>query len=418
MNAPDGALPLTIAFAGLFGSPNLGNEATLSAFLANVTRRLPGTRFVCIAPRQSEIERQQRIPLVPIDPLPVAQYFWRMRPQALRQRMEHSAQRSTEPLRARRARQQLEGVDVLALPGTGLFDDFGQGPLDLPSHLDRWTREARRVGARADYVSVGVSTVHNAESRKLFAATLRRATYCSFRDERSSEHARSLGMADRQARVYPDLAFSLPADLLPPPKLASSPTVIGVGLMGYYGWNLGIAEGEARHEEYLDRIARLIAKLVNRGLHVQLLIGDARADDGVSAKVLQRCGHLGVASGSVRPAGLPDFRGVLAQIGSVDAVIATRFHNVLFSFLLEKPVISLSYADKNDALMKSFGLGAYCHDVGSFDSNEVIAQLDELTAHREARVATLHELISAARRALDLQYDELCGHWSVLAGQP
>lgn len=414
MNSPGGGAPLTIAFAGLFGSPNLGNEATLSAFLANVTRRLPGARFVCIAPRQSDIERQQRIPLVPIDPLPVAQYLWRMRPQALRHRMEHSAQRLTEPLRARRARQQLERVDVLVLPGTGLFDDFGQGPLDLPSHLDRWTREARRVGARADYVSVGVSTVHSEESRKLFAATLQRATYCSFRDERSSEHARALGMDDRQARVYPDLAFSLPPDVLPPPKPSNPPTVIGVGLMGYYGWNLGLVEGEAFHEEYLDRVARLIAQLVNRGLQVQLLIGDARADDGVSGKVLQRCEQLGVAAGAVRPAGLPDFRGVLAQIGSVDAVIATRFHNVLFSLLLGKPVISLSYADKNDALMKSFELEAYCHDVGNFDSSEVIAQLGELMAHHDVQVVALHEKVAAARHALDRQYDDLCDQWSSL----
>lgn len=407
----DGPRRLKVAFAGLFGSPNLGNEATLYAFLANVSRRLPGTRFACIAPRQSDIERQRGVPLVPIDPLPVGQYFWRVGPQSLRRRLEGIAQRFTEGARTRCACRELDGVDVLALPGTGLFDDFGQGPLDLPSHLDRWTRAARSIDARADYISVGVSTVHHAESKTLFTATLKRATSCSFRDERSLEHAAALGMDRRRGRVFPDLAFSLPREILPPARLPGSPAVVGVGLMGYYGWNRGVAEGEAIYNDYLDRISRLVEALVHRGLGVQLMIGDARADRNVSADVLRRCVQMGVSADAVRPAGLPDFQGVLAQIASVDAVIATRFHNVLFSILLEKPLISLSYADKNDSLMKAWGLGAYCHDVERFAVSDIIQQLEELTGDPVARVATRREANEEARGALDRQYDELCGLW-------
>ncbi|GMU68312.1 MAG: hypothetical protein AMXMBFR59_40480 [Rhodanobacteraceae bacterium] len=240
-----------------------------------------------------------------------------------------------------------------------------------------------------------------------------RATYCSFRDTHSLEQARSLGYAG-QGRVFPDLAFSLPADVLPAGKSRGVPAVVGVGLMGYFGWNRSEADGQAIYEAYLERMARLVAEIVRRGYPVQLLIGDTRADRDVSSDLLASSALVEFDQDQIRPACLTEYRGILDQIGGVDVIVATRFHNVLFGLLLEKPVVSLSYADKNDALMRSFGLAGYCHDVERFDADVVLEQVMELLGRRNVPDPARRELLDDSRRALDIQYNELCGLWTSL----
>ena len=41
----------------------------------------------------------------------------------------------------------------------------------------------------------------------------------------------------------------------------------------------------------------------------------------------------------------------MQQIAEVEVVVASRFHNVLLALLLGKPVVSIAYNQKNDALM-------------------------------------------------------------------
>ena len=58
---------------------------------------------------------------------------------------------------------------------------------------------------------------------------------------------------------------------------------------------------------------------------------------------------------------------LLRQLAQTDVVVATRFHNVLLALLVEKPVISISYNQKNDDLMAEMGLGAFCQPIDELD---------------------------------------------------
>lgn len=406
------ARPARIALFGHFGSPNLGNEATIAAFLHNLAKRLPDAEFVCVAPRQSSVASVYAIPHIEFDPWPIAQHFWRIKPGWLRDVCSEVARRCTEPARARLAADLLDGVSALMLVGTGLIDDFGQRASDMPSHLNRWTSAARRRGLPVDYVSIGVSAVTSNASRSLFRRSLRRASYCSFRDAVSAENARKLGYSGASI-VCPDLAFSLPVEWLAFEVQPRHRMTVGIGVMGYFGWNRTVAEGRLIYGCYLEKISGLVRSVLADGHDVQLLIGDTRADEIALRDVAALATKDEVQHGGcLRVARTRTFRDVLEQIGQTDVVVATRFHNVLLSIMLNRPTISIGYSDKNDALMADFGLGHYCHGLENLDVEAVRRQIDQLVRRPDEATAGLKQAISTARQSLDAQYDRLCAQWS------
>lgn len=404
---PTNRKPLRIAVLGLFGSSNHGNEATLAAFVHHVSRRLRDTEFVCIGPPQSNIEATLGFPLLLLDPLPVARYFWRIRPNSLRLACIRFAQRVSEGHRRQTAIEMLDGVSVLAMPGTGIIDDFGQGPLDMPTHLDRWTFAAVQLGIPSSFLSIGVSSVSRSESRSLFRRSLARANYCSFRDTVSSVNAKALGY-QRSLSVVPDLAFSMPLEWLVPSSLRRPQRAIGIGVMGYFGWNRSESEGEGIYRRYLDKLCAVVDAVRADGNDIRLITGDARADDDTVRHVIDRCGEEYPSLGRLIAEPIVNFRDALCQIGLCDLIVATRFHNVLFSLALKRPTVSIGYGDKNDALMADFGLQHYCHSIESFEVEAVLQHIRHLNRYPQDALAGVPERLDEARTKLDAQYD----HWS------
>ena len=62
---------------------------------------------------------------------------------------------------------------------------------------------------------------------------------------------------------------------------------------------------------------------------------------------------------------------LLSQIATIDFVVATRFHNVLLSLLLNKPVIAISFHHKCSSLMSQMGLSEYCQDINNLRCRQV-----------------------------------------------
>lgn len=366
----------TIAVFGLFGSPNLGNEATLAAFLQNMQPRLPNVRILLIAPRSFSIDQTYGLIKLDIDPMPVDRVFWRVRPAWLQRLFEALATVVTEPWRRHRATKLLNGIEAFFIPGTGVVDDFGQGPVDMPLHLDRWTAAATRLGTRVVFCSIGASTVRNALSRWLFGRSLKRARYCSFRDVASGKNAGALGCAS--SIVVPDLAFSLREES-PKPTPEWPPRTIGIGVMGYFGWNQTRAEGLRTYRRYVEKINTLIQRLAERGYTMRLLIGDVASDAGAARDVAELI-RAADRSGSIVAPEINTYQDLISQIALCDIVVATRYHNVVFALMAGRPTISIGYSDKNESVMESFGQAAYSHAIETFDVDAVVAQVGLLAA--------------------------------------
>lgn len=407
---------MRIIVLGLFGSPNHGNEATLAAFESNMRLRLPDLEIACVAPKQSNISATMGMQLIKMDPMPVGPHLWRVRPAQLRSSLEDFATRVSEPFRMRFASKLLAGSSALIIPGTGLIDDFGQGPMDMPTHLARWTRAADRLGVPVLFLSVGVSRVEHPTSRRLFLETISRSTFASCRDEVSAINARNLG-SDVKFRVVPDLAFSMPREWTTQPRGAARETgTIGVGVMGYVGWNKRPAEGQAIYQAYLDNVVALVTCIIRRGRSVRLITGDARSDDSTVVEIARRCASLSGSQRLLIAEPIRTFHDVLSQLSACDAVVASRFHNVLFSIMLKKPVISIGYGDKNTALMSYFGMSEYSRNIDSFDAQEVGGLVVDLSDRQVVENSVTAQL-ERVRELLSDQYDMVCEMLTGVSGQ-
>lgn len=393
------------ALFGLFGSPNLGNEASLAAFLAAALKRQPTARFTCIATANSRVVEMHCIEsLQPMFPLPVAHRLWRL-PLSVRPSVERLATALTGGERRARAARQMHSCDALFVPGTGVVDDFGQGPEDMPAHLLRWVEAACSAERPVHVVCIGVSRVDHPLSQERFVRSLDLSTSFSVRDMVSAENARRLG-ARHKAEVVTDLAFSLPRDWLPTREPVWPPRIIGLGLIGFRGWGVADDDGETIYQRYLLQTAQLARGLLARGFDLRLLVGDTRADAAV-ADDLKSVGDFprSLASRVVAPA-IGDFKDLLREIGQCDLVVAARYHNVLLALMSGRAAVSIGYADKNAAVMADMGQQAWCHDLTSFEPEAVLADLDRLTALPSPRAALL-ERAAQLRSRMDMHYDRL-----------
>ena len=94
------------------------------------------------------------------------------------------------------------------------------------------------------------------------------------------------------------------------------------------------------------------------------------------------------------------------QVGDV---VATRFHNVLLALRLGIPVQSIAYEGKNDALMQSMGLGAYCQSIDSLDLARLLQQVERLELEAPALEPRIAQRAQELQARLELQYAQLFG---------
>lgn len=117
---------------------------------------------------------------------------------------------------------------------------------------------------------------------------------------------------------------------------------------------------------YLDRLAELVSRLQSRGVRIRLVLGDA-ADGPVADALIERLHSPGVTVTSG-----PSFDDLLADVvDHADVVVASRFHVLIAALLAGVPVVALSHADKDDSLMKAFGLQRYLYSAATFDPQSI-----------------------------------------------
>src|SRR5467141_2570328 len=148
------------------------------------------------------------------------------------------------------------------------------------------------------------------------------------------------------------------------------------------------------------------AWLLERGYGIRILQGDAKHDGtarrDLRATLEQRGLKYGIAD--IVDEDSTSVSELLVQLAQTDVVVSPRFHNLILGLLLNKPVMSISYDPKNDALLERFGLGRYCQPIDGLDVERLIEQFIDLERHGAARLPVLRERAGECRRLLDEQY--------------
>jgi len=387
------ARPLRIGLFGQFGIGNLGNEGSLEALLRFVRAQAPDADLVCICSDPSFVEGAHGVAAVPIRAPKSAGALMRLADRVLLgmpSRFSNLAHAVTHASR----------LDVLFVPGTGVFDDFGATSFGQPYDMWRWCRAARIGGARLAFVSVGAGPISRWLSRVLMKSAAATAGYRSYRDIPSKAFANSIHMGVPQDPVFPDLVFSLPVPERP--RHDDKALTVALGVMAYYGWS---GDGPAIYERYIAALSAYAVWLLNSGRRIKLVIGKDKDADAVADLLKRLEAAVPQLLSQVDPfepaANLHD---VMAQMAACDIAVATRFHNVVCALNVGTPVISLGYAEKNQALLEQMGLGAYGQDVEGFDLELLKAHTEQVIADRDRLAAAIR--LKAADYAVQLAQQE------------
>ena len=384
-----------IALFGLFGCGNFGNDGSLEAILNLLRRVRPDARLTCICANPELIRDRFNVSVLPISGAHVAD--------AHGHRVGGRARKIVEKLQdvlstIRYARK----FDLVLIPGTGILDDFGDRPKGMPWNILRWCLVSRLLGAKVAFVCIGAGPIGHPLSRWMMKTAARLAHYRSYRDVLSKDFMTGIGVKTGPDPVFADLAFGLP-----PPLHRERPDaerlVVGVGVMSYYGWYSFAEAGAETHRQYVDKLARFVRHILDRGHRVRLLIGET-ADDGAVKTLLS---HLRSQSPAIPEEDLVtapanSLHDIMRQMQETDVIVATRYHNIVCALKLAKPTISLGYSKKNDVLMALAGLGAYCHHVERFEVEELIEQFEKMCAQR----TECADGVRAYRQIADVQLAE------------
>jgi polysaccharide pyruvyl transferase WcaK-like protein len=100
---------------------------------------------------------------------------------------------------------------------------------------------------------------------------------------------------------------------------------------------------------------------------------------------------------------------LISEISRADLVVANRYHGILISLMMNKPVLGVAYHEKSRALLAQVGQGDYVLNIADFKTEELIARFAKLEANAPAIKEQIAEHMAPLRQALAQQYDTVFG---------
>jgi polysaccharide pyruvyl transferase WcaK-like protein len=176
--------------------------------------------------------------------------------------------------------------------------------------------------------------------------------------------------------------------------------VVGLNPMAFCDPRIWPREDYSVYCRYLDKLASFCSWLLGQHYRLQLFTTSISVDQYAIEDLEKRllCDWPSDRiSKMVQPVSL-SLKEFLIKMSELDFVITSRFHAVVFSHLLGKPVIALSYHSKIGALMRTVGHYEYCMDIELFNANSLIERFGLL-------VRNGLDLQSKFRKAVDTYYD-------------
>jgi polysaccharide pyruvyl transferase WcaK-like protein len=149
--------------------------------------------------------------------------------------------------------------------------------------------------------------------------------------------------------------------------------------MSFFEWRGSNAERVA----YEASMVSLVEWLLQEDYTVRLLTGDS-GDDPYLEGVLQavRARHPDLDPDRLVGASARDLHQLANQIGEVEVVVAARFHNIITSLKLTKPILALTYAPKALSALELFGLSSFSHPIAALDLPRLEEQFNEMYRRR------------------------------------
>jgi polysaccharide pyruvyl transferase WcaK-like protein len=304
----------------------------------------------------------------------------------------------------------LKGTDLLIIAGSGQLTDHSGGAWAYPYTFFKWSLLARSLGTKIAFVSIGTSWINSPLSQFFLKFALSRADYRSCRDESSGRQVQRLGLRGENI-VVPDLAYSLKMPKLPVPAAPPSNRVVGINPIPFFHENLWHKANPRLYQHYIQTQADFASWLIDRGYSVQFFPTQLRADPAAIEDIVRlleqkRPGSTGY---SVVDPPLRSSDDLISAMSRMDVIVAARYHGVLISHLLHKPVLAVSYHQKTTDLMERMGQSACTLDIDECNLEALTERFQFLELQISAIEAELERRVPSCRTVLDSQYERVFG---------
>ncbi len=376
---------------GLFdhmGYGNLGDAASQDVAIANIRKRLPGAQLIGFSFVPADTTARHGIPCYPIR-------WWYPNsanteaPAAGRNGAKQGLKSVLKriPFLSRFAKSILEcgrdakfwvscykavsGLDILVISGGGQLSDLWRGPWSHPYAIFRFCLLAKLAGKKLYFLNVGAGPLDHWLSKWFAKQAVQMADYRSFRDEDSRELVRHLGVK-AETHVNPDLAYGLEVELAENGVTRDATmALVGINPIGFCDPRNWARKDEAVYRDYLKKIVNFSAWLLERGYQLRIFTTEASLDKLVIADMTAAL-HSQVSPELFERVSLStsgDVKDVLREMAEFDFVVTSKFHGIIFSQVLGKPVISLSYHKKMDSAMQAAGQERFNANIEHFDAD-------------------------------------------------
>ncbi len=420
------------------GTKNLGDEALLAAVIQNIRARIPGANLIGFTINPDDTQHRHGIPAFPIrrlqksSPAPVVAPVSATVPvstavgppaagfkeslkripglaalvRAARALLRTSASVFAEPKFLLDSYRRLKKVELLLVAGSQQLNDGYGGAWGFPFTLYKWSLLARLTGTKVAILSVGAGPINSPLSKFFFKRVLKTVSYRSYRDAISSRLAASMGVKGFHP-VYPDLVYSLRLpDPIPEPRPLGR-VVVGTNPVPFFDGRYWPVPNPALYQSYVAKMARFAQWLDSSGHAILFFPTQARADVLTILDIRQAMNGSGNSQNLLLPRPIHGLEDLVSEISRADLVVANRYHGILISLALGKPVLGIAYHEKSRALLEQVGQGEYVLNIAEFEVEDLIAKFRSLEANAPAVRNQIADHMAPLRQALDEQYDNV-----------
>jgi polysaccharide pyruvyl transferase WcaK-like protein len=310
-----------------------------------------------------------------------------------------------------RASRHLINMDYMIVSGGGQLDDYWGGAWHHPYTLLLWGVLCRLRNVKYLFVSVGAGPLDSSMSKRLVRWALSLASYRSYRDQDSKNFIERCGFFRRNDMVYPDLAFSLDISQIhcDDSQGQGKALTVGIGPMIYFKPGAWPQQDQEVYETYLKKLALFTAWLVQNNCNVLFFTGEAIADRPVITELKNILQQMGInpSSKQIIEEPINTVDDLMGQLARTDLVIGSRFHGVLLSLLINKPVIALSYHSKITELMKDAEQEQYCLSIDHFEVEELKMVFNQMVTNLPLVKDQIERRVLVYRKSLREQYEKV-----------
>jgi polysaccharide pyruvyl transferase WcaK-like protein len=303
----------------------------------------------------------------------------------------------------------LRSLDSLIVAGGGQLSDLWRGPWSHPYNVFKFSALTKAAARRLLFVNVGVGPLRSRLGRAFAKHAVNLADYVSFRDKESRALIQDLGVK-RIAGVFPDSVYALNLPRLgQKSSLARGKLTVGINPLGYCDPRVWPRKDSAVYSRYIDKLAQACLWLIEKNYDVIVFSGEASVDEFALVDLKERLAPhmpedrlIGMFTATAE-----SVEELLNRISGFDFIVTSKFHGVIFSHLLEKPVLALSYGKKIDDLMRTVGTAKQCLPIEAFRLEEFKESFSAMAEDAERLKDVFREVAGHYSTKLNGQFDEI-----------